>query len=241
MKKVLILEDNGLMLECLSGIVQEVGVKTEVFPFDNAKDACQCALKSTIDLFIIDIMLEAHKSGDTSGLSFVEDIRRIKRYGFTPVIIVTALYDQKLITYEELHCYSFIEKPFDKDRLKGLIESALAFQGTDDRTKTLTFRKDGIILAVERERIVYVESINHILNIHTVNDVMHIPYKTIKNFLEEADSNDFLQCSRSTVINRRYVHNVDMGNRVIQFQDGMGRVDIGIMYRNQVKEMFSEC
>ena len=241
MKKVLILEDNALMLECLSGIVQEVDVKTEVFPFDNAKDACQCALKSTIDLFIIDIMLEAHKSGDTSGLSFVEDIRRIKRYGFTPVIIVTALYDQKLITYEELHCYSFIEKPFDKDRLKGLIEEALAFPGTDNGAKTLKFRKDGIILAVERERIVYVESINHILNIHTANDVMHIPYKTIKNFLEEVDSNDFLQCSRNTVINRKYVHNVDMGNRVIQFRDGMGRVDIGIMYRNQVKEMFSEC
>lgn len=238
MKKVLILEDNGLMLECLSSIVQEVGVKTEVFLFDNAKDACQCALKSTIDLFIIDIMLEAHKSGDTSGLSFVEDIRRIKRYGFTPVIIVTALYDQKLITYEELHCYSFIEKPFDKDRLKGLIEEALAFPGTDSGTKTLKFRKDGIILAVERARIVYVESINHILNIHTTNDVMRIPYKTIKDFLEEVDSNDFLQCSRSIVVNRRYVHNVDLVNRVIQFQEGMGRVDIGIMYKNQVKEMF---
>ena len=238
MKKVLILEDNGLMLECLSGIVQEVGLKTEVFPFDNAKDACQCALKSTIDLFIIDIMLEAHKSGDTSGLSFVEDMRRIKRYGFTPVIIVTAVYDQKLITYEELHCYSFIEKPFDKDRLKGLIEEALAFPGTDSGTKTLKFRKDGIILAVERACIVYVESINHILNIHTTNDVMYIPYKTIKDFLEEADSNDFLQCSRSTVVNRRYVHNVDLANRVIQFQEGMGRVDIGIMYKNQVKDMF---
>lgn len=238
MKKVLILEDNGLMLECLSGIVQEVGVKTEALPFDNAKDACQCALKSTIDLFIIDIMLEAHKSGDTSGLSFVEDIRRIKRYGFTPAIIVTALYDQKLITYEELHCYSFIEKPFDKDRLKGLIEEALAFPGTDSGTKTLKFRKDGIILAVERARIVYVESINHILNIHTTNDVMRIPYKTIKDFLEEVDSNDFLQCSRSIVVNRRYVHNVDLVNRVIQFQEGMGRVDIGIMYKNQVKEMF---
>lgn len=241
MKKVLILEDNAPMLECLSGLVQEVCIRADIFSFNNVKDAYHCAMIRTIDLFIIDIILESHKSGDTSGLRFVEDMRQIKRYGFTPVIIVTALYDPKLVAYEKLHCFSFIEKPFDKDRLKGLIESALAFQGTDDRTKTLTFRKDGIILAVERERIIYVESINHILNIHTTNDVMHIPYKAIKNFLEEADSNDFLQCSRNTVINRRYVHNVDMGNRVIQFRDGMGRVDIGIMYRNQVKEMFSEC
>lgn len=241
MKKVLILEDNAPMLEHLSGIVQGVGMRVETFPFDNAKDACYCALKNTIDLFIIDIILEPHKSGDTSGLRFIEDIRQIKRYGFTPVIIVTALYDPKLVAYDKLHCFNFIEKPFDEDRLKELIEKALAFPGTDNRKKILTFRKDGIILAVESDRIVYVESINHILNIHTTNDVMRIPYKTIKNFLTEADCSDFQQCSRNTVINRRYVHNVDFVNRVIQFRDGMGRVDIGIMYRNQVKEMFSEC
>lgn len=56
MKKVLILEDNAPMLEHLSGIVQGVGMRVETFPFDNAKDACYCALKNTIDLFIIDII-----------------------------------------------------------------------------------------------------------------------------------------------------------------------------------------
>ena len=60
MKKVLILEDNAPMLEHLSGIVQGVGMRVETFPFDNAKDASYCALKNTIDLFIIDIILEPH-------------------------------------------------------------------------------------------------------------------------------------------------------------------------------------
>ena len=239
MKKVLILEDDSIMLKHLSNIVQEIDIKTTVFLFDNVKDASQCVLKHTIDLFIVDIILDTHRPGDTSGLSFVESIRKIKGYGFTPVIIVTSLYDEKLVTYEELHCYSFIEKPFDKGRLKRLIEEALTFPGTDNRTKLLKFHKDGIIFAIEREHIVYVESVNHILHIHTAhNDVMHIPYKTIKGFLEEADSNDFIQCSRRTVINRKFVHNVDLTNRIIQFQKGMGRVDIGVMYKNQVKEMF---
>ncbi|MCI9439375.1 MAG: response regulator transcription factor [Lachnospiraceae bacterium] len=239
MKKVLILEDDPIILEHLSSIVQEIDIKTTVFMFNNTKDASQCLLKHTIDLFIVDIILDTHKPGDISGLSFVEAIRCITIYGFTPVIIVTSLYDEKMVTYEELHCYSFIEKPFDKGRLKKLIEKALAFPGIS-RTKLLKFHKDGIIFAIEREHIVYVESANHILHIHTTNnDVMHIPYKTIKGFLEEVDSNDFIQCSRSTVINRRFVHNVDMTNRVIQLQKDMGRVDIGIMYKNQVKEMFS--
>lgn len=239
MKKVLVLEDNEDMLEHLSDIVGEIDVKTTVFAFNNTKDAGQCVLKHTIDLFIIDIILDTRKPGDTSGLSFVEDIRRIKRYGFTPVIIVTSLYDEKLVTFEELHCYGFIEKPFDQSRLKQLIEEALAFPGTDNRAKLMKFQKDGIILAVEREHIVYVESISHVLHIHTAyDDVLRIPYKTIRGFLEEADSSDFIQCSRSTVINRRFVHNVDLANRVIQFQRGMGRVDIGIAYKKRVKEMF---
>lgn len=239
MKKVLVLEDNEDMLRYLSDIVRESDIKTTVFAFDNTKDAGQCARRHTIDLFIVDIILDTRRPGDTSGLSFVEDIRGIKRYGFTPVIIVTSLYDEKLVTYEELHCYGFIEKPFEKGRLRRLIDEALMFPGTDNRAKLMKFQKDGIILAVEREHIVYVESISHVLHIHTAyDDVMHIPYKTIKEFLEEADSGDFIQCSRSTVINRRFVHNVDLTNRVIQFQKGMGRVDIGVTYKNQVKEMF---
>ena len=240
MKKVLILEDNVAMLEQLAVIVREIDIKATVYRDDNVKDACQCAMKHTIDLFIIDIILDTSRTGDTSGLNFVENIRQIRKYGFTPVIIVTSLYDQKQITYEELHCYSFIEKPFDVDRLKKLIEESLEFPGADKGTKLLTFHKDGVILPVEREHIVYVESSNHILHIHTVDkDVMRIPYKTIKGFLAEADSNDFLQCSRSVVINIKFVHNVDLVNRIIQFRKGMGRVEIGIRYKNQVKEMFS--
>ena len=91
-----------------------------------------------------------HRPGDTSGLNFVEDIRRLKCYGFTPVIIVTALQDEKLVTYEKLHCYSFVEKPFDEDGLKEVIEEALAFPGTGNGTKILKFRKESIILAVEK-------------------------------------------------------------------------------------------
>lgn len=72
MKRVLILEDNAFMLDCLSRIVQGADAKTDIISFYSVKNACNCALKSTIDLAIIDIMLEPHKSGDSSGLSCVK-------------------------------------------------------------------------------------------------------------------------------------------------------------------------
>ncbi len=82
----------------------------------------------------------------------------------------------------------------------------LDFPGNNAAEKTLYFRKEGIILAVDREDIVYVEIISHVLHIHTRNkDTMTIPYITIRKFLDEADSCDFIQCSRNAVINKKYI------------------------------------
>lgn len=238
MKKILILEDNAAVLEYLAEIMGNINVKTTVFKFNNIKDAYECALEKTIDLFIVDVILNPKQPGDSSGLRFVKNIRQINHYGLVPVIIATSLEDEKLYSYEKLHCYGFIEKPFGEERVRRLAEEALFYSGTKLQTKTMFFRQDGIILAVEREEIVYVESINHILNIHTSRkDLVHIRYVTIRKFLEQADSSDFIQCSRNTVVNIKFVQNIDLTNRAILFKDQLGRAEIGIMYKNQVREL----
>jgi len=238
-KKVLILEDNPAALEHLVKMVQELDIKNTVYAFDNTKDAYQCAMEKTIDLFLIDIILDTNHPGDTSGLQFVENIRCVEHYGFTPIIFITCLEDARSYTYENLHCYSFIEKPFDVEKVKRAIAQGLKFPGTNKQSKTLYFRKDGIILAVEREEIVYAESVYHTMHIHTSrNDVLKVPYIALKKLLEDIDSSDFIQCSRNTIVNKKFVENVDIPNRVIQMRDGLGRVEIGIMFKKYVKECF---
>lgn len=240
MKKILILEDNPAALEHLANIVRDLDTKNVIYAFTNIKDAYQCAMERTIDLFLVDIILDTSHPGDASGLKFVENIRRVEHYSFTPIIFVTSLEDARSYTYENLHCYSFIEKPFDVDRIRRTIEQCLKFPGNDKNTKTLYFRKDGIIFAVEREDIVYAESINHIMYIHTSRgDVLKIPYVTLKKLLEDIDSLEVIQCSRNTIINKRYVENVDISNRIIQLKGSFGRVEIGIMFKKYVKECFS--
>lgn len=238
-KKILLLEDNIATLEYIKQIVLEIPIKSDVYPCDNIKDAYQSALEKTIDLFIVDIILDIRKPGDSSGLKFVDIIRQIEKYNFTPVIFVTSLEDARLYTYEKLHCYSFVEKPFDVKRLKELIIQCLNFPGSKKEEKTLYFRKEGIILAVEREDIVYAESINHVMNIYTANkDHISIPYITLKKLLEETDSPNIIQCSRNTVVNKAYIHNVDIPNRMIQLKNDLGRVEIGIMYKKFLREEF---
>ncbi len=238
MKKILILEDNPTTLMNLTQIVQSVDVKNVIYPFHDLKDAYQCAMDRVIDLFIVDIILDRNKPGDSSGLKFVENIRKITHYAFVPIIFVTSLEDAQLYTYENLHCYSFIEKPFDVERLRKLVEECLRFEESRSTSKTLYFRKEGIILAVEREDIVYAESINHIMHIHTKQrDILEIPYVTLKKLLDDLDCADFVQCSRSVIINQKYIENLDIPNQVVQFKNGYGRVGIGIRFKKNLKDL----
>ena len=236
MKKILILEDNLTTLKNLTKIVRDLDDRNAVVSFCELKDAYQCAMDRVIDLFIVDIILDRNRPGDSSGLKFVENIRKINHYEFVPIIFVTSLEDAKLYTYENLHCYSFIEKPFDVERLKQLVEQCLRFEESRNISKTLYFRKDGIILAVEREDIVYAESINHIMHIHTKqSDPLEIPYITLKKFLDDLDCSDFIQCSRNTIINQKYIDNLDIPNQVIKLKNGYGRVGIGIRFKKNLK------
>ena len=239
MKNILILEDNPKALIHITNIVEEIGIKCTICSFKDVKNAYQCAMEKTIDLFLIDIILDTNHPGDISGLTFIENIRNVIRYNFTPVIFITSLEDPKLHTYENLHCYSYIEKPFDENKVRKTIEQSLRFTKSVMDSKTIYFRKDGIIFAVERDDIVYAKSINHIMHIHTKQgDTLEIPYLTIKKLLEETDSSDLLQCSRSVLINKNYVQNVDIPNRFIQLNNHYGKVEIGVMFKKYIKECF---
>lgn len=238
MKKILVLEDNVVTLKYIMSLVQDLDNKNVIFACSDVRDAYKYALEKEIDLFIIDIILDTSRLGDSSGLKFVDGISDIDRYAFTPVIFVTSLEDARLYTYEKLHCYSFVEKPFDPNKLKELIIQCLNFPSIEQKRKTMYFRKDGIILAADRDEIVYVECINHILNIHMKQgDLLSVPYVTLKKFLSDIDSDDFIQCSRSAVVNKRYIHNVDITNRVIQLKKQIGTVEIGIMYKKGLKDI----
>lgn len=239
MKKVLILEDNLITREHIKALVNEIDIKTMIFTFEHTSDAYHCALENTVDLFIVDVILDTGRPGDSSGLRFIDSIRRIENYVFTPVLFVTSLEDSRLYTYEELHCYRFFEKPFDAKELQDEVRHCLKFSNRKQEKKKLYFRKEGVVLSIKQENIVYVESRNHLMQIHLKNEeALTIPYITLKRFLTEADSQDFIQCSRSTVVNLEYIRNIDFSNGIIRLHHSKQSVEIGIMYKKKIREIF---
>ena len=58
----------------------------------------------------MDIILNISVPGDVVGIKFVENVRKIKKYEFTPSIFTTSLEDADLYAYAQLHYYRYFEK-----------------------------------------------------------------------------------------------------------------------------------
>ncbi len=76
-KHVLIVEDNKIQMEMLKKIVQEVNPGAVVYTAEDVNKAYQILLENTIDVFLVDIILDTTKPGDISGIKLVENIRGI--------------------------------------------------------------------------------------------------------------------------------------------------------------------
>ena len=147
-KQILILEDNEAMRQYLGQLVKDTVKDVNIYSTDKKEEAYQYAIKNNINLFIADIMLNSDKEGDVSGLEFVEKIRGQERYLFTPVIMITSLDSPRMYSFEVLHCFGYVEKPFQPEKVKGLLLQALKFPGNNSKKKKLYFRKAGIVIPV---------------------------------------------------------------------------------------------
>lgn len=232
---VLILEDNKQILMVLEKLVLSVSKNEIVYATDNAAQAYRIAMEKSIDVFLLDIIISDDKKGDTSGIQYAQQIRKIERYRFAPIIFITSLEDPEMYAFRDLHCFGYIEKPFAKEEVKELIREALHFKTRKEKDSTMFFRKDGILYPVKCSNVIYIELVHRVLWIHTADgESLNIPYKSFREILEEANCEKFLQCSRNTIVNVDYIRNIDKTNRFISLRGVKTNVEIGGTFSKRV-------
>ena len=211
---VLILEDNRQILNVLEELVMSVAEDEKVYATDNVGEAYKIAMETSIDVFLLDIILYTDKKGDTSGMQYAQSMRKLERYRFTPIIFITSLEDP--------------EMSFAPSQVKNLLRDALHFKTQKETDAMMFFRKDGILYPVKCNRVIYMELIKRKICIHMKNgDVLSIPYKSFREIMEEANYEKFVQCSRNCVINIDYIKNIDKTNRFITLEGTKTAVEMG--------------
>ena len=235
-KKVLILEDNSKSAALIEQLIHECDKSAKVYIEKDLDRAYALVMQNTIRLFIIDVILDTARPGDASGIRFVRSVRDIPKYKHTPVIFITALHDPEIYAYRELHCYGYLEKPFAIDQARELLKDALDYHTPNQRDYTLLFRKDGVLYPIACCDVIYAQSTNHQICFYLANGTeFTVNYKTCKKILEEAEYDEFLQCNRGTIVNRRYIKNIDTANGLITLEKNI-KIDIGGRYKKKFIE-----
>lgn len=234
MKNVLILEDNLIIAEVLKNIVINAGPDINVFIANTSEKAYAMAMENNIELMLVDIVLDNEIPGDVSGMKFARNIRTVERYKFTPIIIITSLEDPKLYAYSEIHCYSYIEKPYEVDEVEAIVKEALQYRSSTPKCKKYIYKSDGIFYSINTDEIVLVENKNKAVYIHTLSEKISIPYISLGKLLKEFDSGDFIQCNRNCIVNKKYIEFVDSVNRFIKMKGVLCQIDIGVTLKKKV-------
>lgn len=233
MRTILILEDSMKNMAMLLHILEDFGDDVSIKKATEIEEANSIIMKNNIDLFILDIILNPADPSDVSGLKFAERLRTFQRYKFTPIIFITALEDPRLHAYSDLHCYKYIEKPYDPAKMAAIITEALSFPKLEEEARYVFFRKDGILYKKKITEIVYVENSRAAQIVHCLNGNLKLPYKPIKQIIEELGADKFIQCSRFNIVNRDYIERIDIVNRYVEMTVLKESVEIGYAFKKR--------
>lgn len=233
MKTVLIVEDNVRSMEMLVKIIENLRTGVEIKTASSQEEAAILAMKFNIDLFMLDIILNASNPGDVSGMKFAEYIRTLQKYKYTPIIFITALEDPELHAYSDLHCYYYVEKSYDVEKVSSVISEALEFPAVHNEPQNVFFRKDGILYKKEISEILYIENSRAGQTVYCSNGNLKLPYKPNYKILEELASDKFIQCSRYHIINYDYIDKIDTVNRYILLKGVKTPIEIGNSFKKK--------
>lgn len=235
-KVVLVLENEENRASRIMDAIYTTLECANVYRAKDIGEAYRIVMERTIDIFVINVIVECEDATDTAGIRLAARIREIPKYEQTPIILISSLEDNDMYACKELNCLGYLDRSFPMEKMKELLFKASSYQTWRSNERTLFFRKNKVLYAVPVKEIVYIEKMQNVAALHKKDgEVMEIPYVSLKDILYVADSDRLLLCNRSTVVNKDCVYAVDVTNRLIMLRENHGSLDIGSTHMKQVQ------
>ncbi|PIX22788.1 MAG: DNA-binding response regulator [Deltaproteobacteria bacterium CG_4_8_14_3_um_filter_45_9] len=132
---ILIVDDDEVMQETLSDVLRKRGY--EIFSVGSGNDALSMMKKNVIDLILLDMRLP-----DVNGL---EVLKKIKEFDTEILVIMMTAYSdvQTAVSAMKLDAYDYINKPFELEELKLLIEKGLETKSLINEVRRLHRQQKG--------------------------------------------------------------------------------------------------
>lgn len=225
---VLLVEDDLNIQKLFMSVIKKLKEPMNLYTSESSTKALQIAAENEIDIFILDIQLSDYK-----GTRLAKQLREMEKYSYTPMIFATALAGEELQAYRELKSFHFLIKPFTKEEIQQVLIDVITYKKSmTESTKNLRIEQKGFILELDLDRILYFESFGKKIEIHVITVDMKekievISGYSLKRFREMTEDDHFIQCHKSFIVNKKYIHKIDKANNMIQLNIWNREIPIG--------------
>jgi len=196
MLKIAICEDDSIqrhsIVDILENYLSSINKSYDLFEFINGED-----LLSSIDKFHI-YLLDIHM-GSVSGIDVAKKIRLIQEKA---IIIFTTGFKDYVFDAFDVNAFHYIIKPIDENKFKEILYSAI--KSISHKEKFLIAKTISSSIKILLKDILYIESDQRKIKVHTTYDVIEYYYK-ISDIENELSEDTFFRCHKSYIINLKYV------------------------------------
>ena len=232
---VLILEDDIEHQKALTKIINTHYTDWDIYIANTYKEGCNLIETKNFDLFLLNIELNTSATSDLDcdGLDFGKYIRSFKHYLYTPLVYITSLPDRIFFALQELHCSSYLVKPYTTYMLVETLDY-IAGEHLEKKKEKITLKdSNGVYLHVILDDIDYIESSSKETIIYTHDKHIKISNMTINELLDIFPDN-FVQCHRKYIINLHHFYSYDKSTFIIQV--GKHSIPLGRKHKKNIEE-----
>lgn len=156
------------------------------------------ASKEDFDIYFLDIRMDK-----LTGIDVAKKIRLINEK--TVIIFITALKDYVFDAFD-VRAFHYILKPVNEKKLREILYLVLLeFEKKDKFIIAKTIKQSTKIFLKD---IIYIESQQRKLKVHTTYDVIEY-YHKLSDIEQELYGFTFFRCHKSYIVNFKYVHSYD--------------------------------
>ncbi|UZW14501.1 LytTR family DNA-binding domain-containing protein [Clostridium pasteurianum] len=240
MPNILIAEDNPIQRNNLIKMLKNIIIKDiNIYEAEDEASALKIANTEIIDFFYIDISLK-----NSSGLNLGLNLRNIDRYRLSWIVFITTHKQYILPAFKEIHCYDYIIKPYDKQKVKDM--TMLIIDDINKKHKKEIKEREYVLFDCNKLSIkVYLEDIFFIevrirnVIIHTTKGLYEIHRTSLKNIMKKVCNDYIVQCHRSYLMNLKRIEKIEKysyNSWIVSFYDYKKNAFIGSKYKDIIDE-----
>lgn len=154
-------------------------------------------------LLFLDIYMKQMNGMETANL--------IRKYDDNVKIIFCTVSQEHAVDSYDVFAYGYLVKPFDVEKMKHLLDK-FTESVSGKEVSFLCVKSEYADRLINRRDIVYIESKDKVLYIHTKENEVIKTYGKMSNIQEQIDDSTFLRCHQSYIVNMNEINGIEDGD-----------------------------